>query len=842
MKRKAISLMLCITMVAAMMPCVAFSAWADTEEGTVTGETAITGTDKKAGEPILAYIPLDNRTVNVDRVIYEAESAGFTVKMPEEDLYATRLDGQPLNSNGTQYGDSRKLMEWVLEMDKSTDYFVISLDQLLSGGLVNSRTISSSTYYDEYKMIDAIIELSQNNHVYVIDTVTRLASCTVGYQDATLDTYNYLRQYNLNARTILKENGLTVKNIVMGYARDDKSRKISADSKYSKEVRNSLRTRERKLNLINYMLTMDYAKKMKYFIGVDDSNPQNTIQTNEINYIKKKMGDRGLIYSGADELGMMAVLSLMIDHYGYDVNAATVYFGDTESSGSGSVYDLETVRENVDKHLESIGVNLVDKDQADMEIVVLTAPSESILNSKYISRMIDYINNNISRGIPTIVINSSPSAYSGNLEYRMIRECEMSMLLAYSSWGTVGNSVGLALCNGISRYLYLHSRDNSSDKADVAFLKGLIFSYEKDVSYLRGGGKTLFNNYLSAKGWSTSNFYKDEKQAKTVNAELETILKTSEYNVTVNDIIDNLTDCRYFKGLSGQCGIIGAIELSNYSAPFYRTFEIRFDINVELSDITINGFKDDLAITMPYTPVNGELTYSMTLYYLDESGKLHKIPCTYDKATGTIQFATGNLSGFFTSALNIESEKAYSLFEDVSISSWYFDDVLYVYEKGLMSGTTNNTFEPKAFMTRAMLAHTLYKMAGSPEIEDETEMPKDVGSRWYKAAVEWALANEIVSGYKNGNFGPEDPVTREQLANVLWRYAKYKGRAVGKGESPGAYHYADVFAVSPDLREGFDWACSTGIITGTENGTLLKPQKYATRAEVAAVLKRFTLN
>lgn len=298
MKRKAISLMLCITMVAAMMPCVAFSAWADTEEGTVTGETAITGTDKKAGEPILAYIPLDNRTVNVDRVIYEAESAGFTVKMPEEDLYATRLDGQPLNSNGTQYGDSRKLMEWVLEMDKSTDYFVISLDQLLSGGLVNSRTISSSTYYDEYKMIDAIIELSQNNHVYVIDTVTRLASCTVGYQDATLDTYNYLRQYNLNARTILKENGLTVKNIVMGYARDDKSRKISADSKYSKEVRNSLRTRERKLNLINYMLTMDYAKKMKYFIGVDDSNPQNTIQTNEINYIKKKMGDRGLIYSG----------------------------------------------------------------------------------------------------------------------------------------------------------------------------------------------------------------------------------------------------------------------------------------------------------------------------------------------------------------------------------------------------------------------------------------------------------------------------------------------------------------------------------------------------------------
>ena len=98
------------------------------------------------------------------------------------------------------------------------------------------------------------------------------------------------------------------------------------------------------------------------------------------------MGDRGLIYSGADELGMMAVLSLMIDHYGYNVNAATVYFGDTESSGSGSVYDMETVEQNVEKHLESIGVQLVDAEKADLEIVVLTAPSKTILNTKYISR------------------------------------------------------------------------------------------------------------------------------------------------------------------------------------------------------------------------------------------------------------------------------------------------------------------------------------------------------------------------------------------------------------------------------------------------------------------------
>ena len=97
-------------------------------------------------------------------------------------------------------------------------------------------------------------------------------------------------------------------------------------------------------------------------------------------------------------------------------------------------------------------------------------------------------------------------------------------------------------------YLYLHSRDQSSDTADLAFLKGLIFSYEKDISYLRGGGKPYLMTIWQQKAGPQAIFYQNDEQAKTVNTDLENILKTSEYNVTVNDIIDNLTDCRYFKG------------------------------------------------------------------------------------------------------------------------------------------------------------------------------------------------------------------------------------------------------------------------------------------------------
>lgn len=875
MKRKALSILLCISVVLSVVPCFTISAWAGTN-GQETSENALSGQEKTENalsglvasgsalsekEPILAYVPLDNRPVNVDRVIYEAESAGFKVMMPDADLYTTRLDGQPLNSNGTQYGDSQKLMEWISSMDKRTDYFVISLDQLLSGGLVNSRSMTNRSYSAEYELIDAVVELSKTNHIYIMDTVARLATCTVGYQGATLETYNYLRQYSLTQRPEIKYSKLTVDSIIEKYRYDAGGNMIKTDKSYSSAVYDMLITRARKLNLIDHILTQDTGGKIKYFIGIDDSNSKSTIQSNEIRYIEKKLGDRGLIYSGTDELGMMAVLSLMIDHYGYDVKAAAVYFGETEGTSAGSAYDMETVKVNLEQHLASLNVRMVEPKEADLEIVVLTTPAQNVLNSKYINRTIDYLNGNIAKGIPTILINSAPSVYGGSLEYRMMRECETSMLLSYSSWNTVGNSVGLALGNGISRYLYLHSRDNSSNKADIAFLKGLVFSYAKDISYQRGGGKELFNKYIAAKGWSTSNFYQSDTQVAEVNSELEKLLKTSDYNVTVGDIINNMTGHRYFKSLEGQSGIIRKINLSNYSAPFFRTFEIRFDIDVRLSDATMSGFRDSMTVSMPYKPQDGKLTYAVTLYYRDEEGKVHKIPCTYDKATGTIQFAAG-LSGFFTDTLSMDAAKAYSLFSDVPVSSWYFDYVMYAHEKGLMKGTTQSTFKPNEYVTRAMLAQILYNMAGEPEdasqppkatsdsdadpaASTETTLPvetllPEAGTAWYGTAAAWALKNEIISDYGKGTFGPAERVTREQLADILWRYARYSDMDMGSGAYPGVYDYADVFAVRAELRDGFDWACSHGIIQGKGSGPWLMPQDYATRAEMAAMLRRLS--
>ena len=109
-------------------------------------------------------------------------------------------------------------------------------------------------------------------------------------------------------------------------------------------------------------------------------------------------------------------------------------------------------------------------------------------------------------------------------------------------------------------------------------------------------------------------------------------------------------------------------------------------------------------------------------------------------------------------------------FADVSGSDWFYNDVRYVYEKGIMDGTGADRFSPNAPLTRAMIVTILYRMAGSPAMSGASDF-KDVDSnKWFAKAVAWAAANGIVNGYGSGLFGPNDPVTREQLAAILWQH------------------------------------------------------------------------
>lgn len=177
-------------------------------------------------------------------------------------------------------------------------------------------------------------------------------------------------------------------------------------------------------------------------------------------------------------------------------------------------------------------------------------------------------------------------------------------------------------------------------------------------------------------------------------------------------------------------------------------------------------------------------------------------------------------------------------FNDVSANDWFASAVDYVTGKGMMNGTADNTFSPKANTTRGMVVTVLYRLENQPSTSAASFTDVASGA-YYANAVAWANANGIVSGYGSGKFGPNDKVTREQLAAILYRYAQYKKYDVSGAKSLDGY--TDAQSVSSYAVPALQWANAAGVVTG-KSGSKLDPKGYATRAEVAAMLMRFCEN
>ena len=180
-------------------------------------------------------------------------------------------------------------------------------------------------------------------------------------------------------------------------------------------------------------------------------------------------------------------------------------------------------------------------------------------------------------------------------------------------------------------------------------------------------------------------------------------------------------------------------------------------------------------------------------------------------------------------------------FTDVCQSDWFYDDVQYVYENGLMKGTATDQFSPKMSTTRGMIVTILYRMENEPAVSDNCPFDDVKADAYYEKAITWAATNGIVLGYGHDKFGPEDNITREQMTTILYRYAKYKGIDVSVGEDTNILSYNDAFDVSDYAVLSMQWACGTGLIKGSSGNNLL-PKDPATRAQVAAILHRFCEN
>ncbi len=485
----------------------------------------------------IAYIPLDNRPVNKDRVEYLAASAGFNLYIPDETLYRTALDNMTPNPDGSTIGNRKELLKWLKSVEDECEYFVISLDQLISGGLVGSRYLSNTDLTFEMEVADYLIQLAEKKHLILFDTVMRLAS-TVGYQGYQMNEYNALRAYGKVARKTLSGEQLTVDNIISGYRYDANGREISV-SVSAQKLNDYLASRARKLKIIDYLLSNAVDDIERIYIGVDDSSPETTIQTNEINYITSLGGDNLTLFAGADELGLMGIAAVATDVYG-EAECKVTYFGEGKNWAADS-FDTSTLSDCIEKHFSSIGATSDSNDQNALQVLVLTRSNNT---SKYAGELMKKAADNIAKGIPTCIIDASST--NRDLPNKVLdTNYDIAKLLGYSNWNTVANATGISLSNAVARYVYLKNGVVTSESND-AFLKTLTFSLIKDISYKNKGITNL----------------KDTSQYGPVK-----ILN----RINFSDILVGINKYSSHKTVS----------VSNFRYPWNRSFEATFDITVK---------------------------------------------------------------------------------------------------------------------------------------------------------------------------------------------------------------------------------------------------------------------
>lgn len=622
-----------------------------------------------AQSPVVAYIPLDDRPVNYDRVIYQAKAAGLTLLMPDEDLFRTRLDNQPTNKNGTQYGDCEALFAWLQSVEADCDYFVLSVDQLLSGGLVQSRT--DCDYWGilpqdslERRTIDYLIDLSNRKKVYLFDTVKRLAA--TAYYDNYVNG-DIMRSYGSLPRGWLGGDDLTIANIGAYYEKDGLWRTIgygdnamSADDIWAlyqhyqydtlygytyetaqtihndlarltnQMVTNELDARRRKLQLTDWLLTYVNTANTYYFLGVDDSAVTESIQTNEINYFNNLIASRSLpakVYSGADELGMMAIARCAIEHYGVTPRIFVDYIGDGEN-GKSDQYEPETVYQNMTGHIESLGCPIVDSiADADIVVLAMTIPKSAGISERQIAwtntiEQLDYLLNTLKK--PTIFVDpmgSGMGASDGQSGYTseydvfnrsFLSRVNLPMLLGYSCWAAGGNPIGIALGQGVARYVYLKSAAASYD-SHIGQMEALTFSYVKDISYKRRAAGELdyylragkpdygltpslpssetmnFYSTLTGRGWTEQDF--SDMLQRFLFAETTYRVAWDGYadGEDAGHVLSSIESGTLLTGVEPYSSVaVESVSLSDFAFPWYRTFEARFSISVTLEKIEVS--------------------------------------------------------------------------------------------------------------------------------------------------------------------------------------------------------------------------------------------------------------
>ena len=241
--------------------------------------------------------------------------------------------------------------------------------------------------------------------------------------------------------------------------------------------------------------------------------------------------------------------------------------------------------------------------------------------------------------------------------------------------------------------------------------------------------------------------------------------------------------------------------------------------------------KAGATVTLTATPDEGYALGSLTV--TDRFGDAVKVT---ENADGTYTFTMPN-GQVTVKATFVETEEPAPAepFPDVDENDWFYDEVVYVYENGLMNGVENNQFAPNTATNRAMLATILYRLAGEPAVSGDLPFTDVAAGTWYTDAVLWAAQNGIVNGLGENTFAPMNTLTREQLVTMLYRYAEAEGYDVSAAADLSGY--PDAGKVQSYAQKAMSWAVAEGIVEGMDGN--LNPAGNATRAQIATILMRF---
>ena len=553
-------------------------------------------------EKVIAYVPLDDRPDNEERVIYLAESLGYVLEMPERDLYHTALDGQPQNANGTQSGDRAALYEWVLEQEAAgCDRYVLSMDQLLSGGLVNSRAMFNHedisfleeggrlVTMTEYAMMGSLLSTlaeDPENRVWLLDSVMRLAP-TVGYQGGTLEEYNALRAYGAEPRPELTGAELTLGGIEENYVLGSHGQLLEPETYGLTDawMAEYLAARSRKLELSHTMMEMVTGSGMDHvrvLIGIDDSSEENSIQKNEIAYLRSLLREGDALLSGVDDLAFKAVAKLYLEELDWDgANVCIRYFGGTEELPA-CAYDYKPLTEIVAEHFDFFGLTETAADQSDLMLLVLTQPVDEAKKETYYEQLIKELKNcQENTKSPVMLIDAGNARYGTAFHKALTEEAELGWLLSYAGALDMAIVTGTALSHGVARYARLKlDYEHKTQISERAFLRTLADSVLKDFCYRHVVRAEVTAYARDTLGGVADNFWSPEIDRAALLELLERrmaeetapVIKNLERSNFINELPEG-------KGEYSERGW-GGIALDNYRYPWDRAFEMSMDIQL----------------------------------------------------------------------------------------------------------------------------------------------------------------------------------------------------------------------------------------------------------------------